>query len=160
MKVWASLPVAWLLLALACAQRCPASAAQQEPQLYTYEVVAEYPHDANAFTQGRVCLAWLLCRCVRLRRRAAAAALAARSPPLTPPTPRCLSLLHTYTPPPGLEFDDVCDDDGENCRDIFWESTGAFFCAWRAACAPRFLCVRALHLFRRARLLLALTTHH
>eukprot|EP00879_Flechtneria_rotunda_P020820 GHRR01021918.1.p1 GENE.GHRR01021918.1~~GHRR01021918.1.p1 ORF type:complete len:259 (+),score=42.76 GHRR01021918.1:662-1438(+) len=37
------------LLVVAC-QQCPAQSAG--PELYGYKVVAEYPHDPNAFTQG------------------------------------------------------------------------------------------------------------
>eukprot|EP00775_Hariotina_reticulata_P004553 gene4553-4805_t len=39
------------LLAVSC-QQCPAQSTGSQPELYGYEVVAEYPHDPKAFTQG------------------------------------------------------------------------------------------------------------
>ena len=110
------LPVAWALLGVlvCCAQQCE-TAVRGEPQLYTYEVVAEYPHDPHAFTQGaaRCCCEGTVCLIDRSQTRARSAAAAGDLRSLNP------------LPLAGLEFDDVCDDDGENCRDIFWESTGA-----------------------------------
>lgn len=39
------------VLLLAVGQICPAGT-DAATQIYGYEVVAEYPHDVNAFTQG------------------------------------------------------------------------------------------------------------
>jgi glutamine cyclotransferase len=46
-----------------------------QPTLFTYEIIAEFPHDKKAYTQG-------------------------------------------------LQYEELCDDTGSNCREIFWESTG------------------------------------
>jgi hypothetical protein len=76
-----------LLLWCAASQSCPAAAQRKAgPTLYTYEVIGEYPHDPNAFTQG-------------------------------------------------LQFDTECDKKGQNCRDIFWESTGGAQCTL-PSCQP------------------------
>ncbi|KAF8068414.1 hypothetical protein HT031_002103 [Scenedesmus sp. PABB004] len=53
LSVWASAAAAPVKVkkAVAC-QNCPSSAQSDGLELYGYEVVAEYPHDARAFTQG------------------------------------------------------------------------------------------------------------
>lgn len=48
---WLVLPLWTVFLLFGSAQRCPAQSTN-DPQLYGYEVVAEYPHDPYAFTQG------------------------------------------------------------------------------------------------------------
>lgn len=50
---WTVLPLWTLFLLVGAAQRCPAQDTDA-PELYGYEVVAEYPHDPEAFTQGTV----------------------------------------------------------------------------------------------------------
>lgn len=50
MRLYVLLPVWTALIIAAACQTCPAKGS--EPELYTYEVVAEYPHDSRAFTQG------------------------------------------------------------------------------------------------------------
>lgn len=54
---WLVLPVWTLFLLVGAAQRCPAQSTS-DPELYGYEVVAEYPHDPYAFTQGTARLFW------------------------------------------------------------------------------------------------------
>jgi glutamine cyclotransferase len=45
-------PAAALLGLASCAQAAPPAAAPSEPPVYGYKVVATYPHDPGAFTQG------------------------------------------------------------------------------------------------------------
>jgi glutaminyl-peptide cyclotransferase len=41
-----------ILLSIGCLPSCPTTPPVSEPELYTYEIVASYPHDPQAFTQG------------------------------------------------------------------------------------------------------------
>lgn len=77
-----------------------------EPEVWTYGVVAEYPHDPDAFTQGE--FACLL-----------PSALCCHSSTTSSTSLRLCPLDCT-----GLQFDRTCDNASKACYDIFWESTG------------------------------------
>jgi hypothetical protein len=106
-----------LLAVLACQRGVQAG----DPEIYsTYRVVAEFPHDTGAFTQGvcapgdalGVCLHGTHASCM--------------------PGPggmhaRHLICTRAHTRA-GLVYDRLCEG-GDVCRDVFWESTGACVCA-------------------------------
>lgn len=96
-----------LALFLACWSACAVGALPHpQPSILTFEVVAEYPHDPSAFTQGEGYKPRLPAQ--RFRRE------------LTPPCMR----PHACNCFAGLEYDRVCDNQVKQCLDIFWESTG------------------------------------
>jgi hypothetical protein len=76
------------------------------PTLLTYSIVAEYPHDPQAFTQG-------------VLTETAANQLGIRT---------CAKGMHAANIA-GIQFDRECTSQSSDCVDIYWESTGRMVAA-------------------------------